>query len=147
MADDLNEFGSGEAAVDTDPDPGTETIDDEEKDFVTTKDVKSLTVSPSFSTDKVPGQHGFIADIIEGMLMKVDEMEYGFTQHPVFLRSPADEKIERGIAVYVESQLDPAKYGVVVLLAAYASSQGLKWAIYGKAVADAKKKNEPRKKK
>jgi hypothetical protein len=108
---------------------------DEESEFVTAADVKKAKVSPDLTISGTPGSPGFIAEIIEGLLMKVDEIELAQTGDPIFQRTPSDEKIEKGIAKYVESAIDPSKHGVVVLLGAYIGSHGLKWGIHGTTVA------------
>jgi hypothetical protein len=115
---------------------------DEEAEFITDADVKKTKVSTTPTTDKHPMEAGFVVDMVSGLGQKIHETEHGLTGHPVFIHTEADEKIWRGLGRYVESMVDPAKYGVVILLVVLVGSELLKLGIW--AADDAKAKRAPK---
>lgn len=118
---------------------------DEEAEFIRAEDLKkkwSPSKTPATS-GKHPEEPGFIAEMIAGLGHKIHDTEYGLTGHPVFQHSEADERIWKGVGKYVESQLDPAKYGIVVLLVVLLGSEMMKLAVYG---GDVMKKRKPKEK-
>ncbi len=108
-------------------------VDDEEAEFVNAKDVKET--APAFS--KSVGESGFIAELVAGAGQKLHEVEYTATGDSVFIHTPADERIWQALGHYVESTLDPTKYGIIVLMVVLMGSETAKLAIYGKHRSDA----------
>lgn len=111
----------------------TDPVPDEEAEFIKAEDLKkkwSPSKTPPVS-GKGPEEAGFIAEMIAGLGHKIHDTEYGLTGHPVFQHSEADERIWKGVGKYVESQLDPAKYGIVILLVVLVGSEMMKVAVWG----------------
>ena len=93
--------------------------------------------------DKDPTQRGFIADLIAGSLQELHETEVIIFNHNAFQHTPAKERIDMALGRYVEANLDPTKYGIVVLLVALIVSELGPFAIYARDVNAAKKKQVP----
>jgi hypothetical protein len=131
------------------PEPVTEPeqkrlVDDEEAEFVTAEEVKKRwEPNPVIKPEgKTPEQSGFITELVAGLGQKIHETEYGMTGHPVFIHGPADERIWTGLGRYVESQLDPAKYGIVILTVVLVGSELMKIAVWGNDVAKVRKREQ-----
>jgi hypothetical protein len=104
----------------------------EEEEFVTEEEVKErFAPKPIPKTEgKMPQQPGFIVDMVAGLGQKIHETEYGLTGHPVFQHGPADERIWKGLGAYVESQVDPAKWGILILCIVLVGSEAMKIGVY-----------------
>lgn len=123
----------------TPPEPSPP-IDDEEAEFVKPEDIRKMSaLGQPPTSDKEPGQAGFIADLVAGAGQKLHEVEYGVFGHPVFQHTPADERIWSALGRYAESMLDPTKYGIVILLVVLVGSESMKLAVYAKWRADQSK--------
>jgi len=143
---DDDEDADAEDESPSEPEVQDDDEDDEESKYVTPMDVKKAgAFATAPATDKMPGQSGFIAELVAGAGQKLHETEYGPTGHPVFIHGPADERIWTALGRYVESQLDITKYGVVILLVVLLGSESMKFAVYGKFRADEAKKAETKK--
>lgn len=115
---------------------------DEEAAFIRPEDVAKEEAKSGPAHE--PGDSGWVADMVAAAGEKLHETEYAVTGDRVFLHTPADERIWRGLGKYVEKYLDPAKYGLVVLVIVLLGAESMKVAIYAKHRADAKPKETPK---
>lgn len=129
------------------PESEDKPVDNEDAPFVTAKDVKDKAGwQGQARDDKDPTQRGFIADLIAGSLQELHETEVVIFNHPAFQHTPAKERIDMALGRYVEANLDPTKYGIVVLLVALVVSELAPFAIYARDVNAAKKAAEGKRK-
>jgi hypothetical protein len=105
---------------------------DEDIEFITPKDVKALADKPvpRPAGPGAPMERGFIADMVAGAGQKLHDTEYALTGHPVFQHTEADERIWLALGKYVENTIDPAKYGLVILITVLLLSEGGKVAVF-----------------
>lgn len=105
--------------------------------FVTDREVREPGIS---MTDKSVGDSGFLAEIIAASGQQLHETEYYLTGDRVFLHTPAKERMWVALGKYVESVVDPTKYGPIILLVAILGMELGCLAVYAKHRADAKPK-------
>lgn len=99
-----------------------------DKPFVRAKDL----VEPSGS-EKAPTEPGFMAEMIVGAGGSLRETEAAITgDYEAFKWTQWDEKIWRGAGRWVETQLDPTKYGPIVLLITMIGNELSHIAVYAK---------------
>jgi hypothetical protein len=124
--------GTAETSEDAETPSPPVSDDDEEADFVTERDVKPTLLGTAAAAPKyTPGDsRSYVGGAITAMGVKLHEVEYSMTGHPIFIHTPADERLWDNFGQALAHELPPKFKGAVLAAVMVVASEGLKFGLY-----------------